>query len=217
MIKKRYKNWIEYYSIKALQSGDLKEVSGYNHGMAQITPKGLKDIINTARKFLALKADDVLLDVGCGAGLFTIHLINYVDIIVGIDASFEMIKRAPSESRFIKITASADQLPFPDKSFNKIFCHSIFQYFPNRQYATKAVSEMLRVLKPKGKCLIMDIPDATKKKAYIATKVHDSHNLKRIFYLKEWFTNTGYNVKIFERTIQDYGNSKFRFNVLIRK
>lgn len=217
MIKKRYKDWVEYYSIKALQSGDLNEISGYNHGMAQITRKGLKDTIETAKEFLALKKKDTLLDVGCGAGLFTIHLLDYVDIIVGIDASSEMIKRASTTNRFIKITALADQLPFPDQSFNKVFCHSIFQYFPNYKYAARVIAEMLRVIKPGGRCLIMDIPDIAKREDYMGVKTQDSHNLKRIFYSREWFINLLPNAEIFERKIREYKNSKFRFNLLLRK
>lgn len=65
MTKKRYKDWIEYYRIKGLKSGNLVEVSGYSHGLAQLTRRGFKDITDTARNFLALKTTDVLLDVGC--------------------------------------------------------------------------------------------------------------------------------------------------------
>lgn len=217
MNKKIYKDWIEYYNVKGSKGGNLKKVSGYNHGLAQITREGLKDVIDTAKKSLALESSDVLLDVGCGAGLFTVQLIDDVDIVLGIDASSEMIGRANRESKFVKVIASADQLPFPDRSFNKIFCHSIFQYFPNHRYAAKVITEMLRVIKPNGRCLIMDIPDIAKKKEYMKVKIHDSHNLKRIFYKKEWFADLIPNVKIFEHRIRDYGNAQFRFNVLIRK
>lgn len=220
MSKKRYKDWIEYYNDKGLMNGSLKEVSGYSHGLAQITQKGLKDIIDTARNLLSLKTTDILLDVGCGAGLLTDQLVNYAGIIVGIDASSKMLGRASKESKFIRVIALADCLPFPNRSFDKIFCHSIFQYFPNHQYAAKVVTEMLRVMKPGGRCLIMDIPDIAKEKAYTKIKTRDSHNLKRIFYSKEWFTRFTRlvsNAEIFEQRIQDYGNSQFRFNVLIRK
>lgn len=217
MSKKRYKDWVEYYSIKGLKGGNLTEVSGYSHGLARLTQRGLRDITDTARDFLAFKTTDVLLDVGCGTGLITVQLIDDVGILVGIDASPEMIGHASKESKFIKIVANADHLPFPNGSFNKIFCHSIFQYFPNHKYGTKVVAEMLRVMKPGGRCLIMDIPDITKKKKYTKVKIHDPHNLKRIFYSRGWFTNLVSDAEIFERGIQDYGNSQFRFNVLIRK
>lgn len=118
---------------------------------------------------------------------------------------------------FFCFAKKKDCLPFPNGSFDKIFCHSIFQYFPNHQYAAKVVVEMLRVMKPGGKCLIMDIPDIAKKKEYIKAKINDSHNLKRTFYNKEWFMRLVSDAEIFEQRIQDYGNSHFRFNVLIQK
>lgn len=149
MSRRRYTDWIEYYNIKGLKGGGLKEVSGYNHGLAQITQRGVEDIISTAKNFLDLKSTDMLLDVGCGAGLITVQLIDYVGSIVGIDASPEMLENANKETQFIKIVAMADRLPFLSGSLDKIFCHSIFQYFPNHRYATKVIVEMLRVMKPK--------------------------------------------------------------------
>lgn len=153
----------------------------------------------------------------CGTGLITIQLIDDVGVIVGIDANSEMLGHASKESKFIKVIALANHLPFSEGSFNKIFCHSIFQYFPSHRYATKVITEMLRVMKPGGRCLIMDIPDISKKKEYNEAKIYDAHGLKRIFYSKEWFMRLVSDAEVFERRIRDYGNSQFRFNVLIRR
>ena len=217
MSKKLYKDWVEYYRIRGLKGGDIKEVSGYAHGLAQLTTRGLKSIAKVARESLGLNPRDVLLDVGCGAGLLTDKLVDKVDIVVGIDANSEMIGNAGKESRFVKVVAMADCLPFPDESFDKIFCHSVFQYFPNYKYAAKVITEMLRVLRGGGRCLIMDIPDIDKKELYFSIKIPEGHNLKRIFYSKTWFTNLIPGSKIFERRIPDYKNSQFRFDVLIWK
>lgn len=128
-----------------------------------------------------------------------------------------MIGNADKESKFVKVVAMADCLPFPDKSFDKIFCHSIFQYFPNYKYAARVIKEMLRVLCNGGKCLIMDVPDIEKKESYFKVKTPDSHNLKRRFYNKEWFINLVPNTRILRHRIPNYKNSHFRFNVLIQK
>lgn len=216
-MNRRYKDWVEYYQVKGLRGGDIKEVSGYEHGLAQLTKRGLASIINIARVTLNLNSTDILLDLGCGAGLLTVYLIDQVDIIVGVDASMEMLNNADKDSRLIKVQAMADCLPFPDNSFDKIFCHSIFQYFPDYQYAAKAIAEILRVLRPGGKCLIMDIPDLDKKKEYIKVKKSDTHNLERTYYTKKWLTDLIPSADIFERRILDYKNSHFRFNLLMQK
>lgn len=217
MSKKSYKDWVEYYQVRGLKGGDIKEVSGYTHDLAQLTERGLKNITKIARTYLNLSPNDRLLDLGCGAGLITNKLVDDVNIVVGVDASSGMIENADRKSKFIKVIAMADNLPFPNESFNKIFCHSVFQYFPNYKYATKVIKEMLRTLCSEGKCLIMDIPDIDEKESYFKVKTPDKHNLKRRFYNKSWFINLVPNARIFKQEIPDYKNSQFRFNVLIQK
>lgn len=217
MSKKIYRDWLEYYQLRGSKGGEIKEVSGYAHGLAQLTERGLKSITKVARISLGLSSNDILLDVGCGAGLLTNKLVDDVSVTVGVDASSEMIGNADEESKFVKVVAMAHHLPFPNKSFDKIFCYSVFQYFPNYRYAAKVIREMLRVLRNKGRCLIMDVPDIDKKALYLKVKTPDIHNLKRIFYNKSWFVDLVPNARIFEQKIPDYKNSHFRFDVLIRK
>lgn len=217
MSKKLYKDWIEYYQIRGLKGGDIKKVSGYAHGLAQLTERGLKSITKVAKTALGLNSSNILLDVGCGAGLLTDKLVDYVDFVIGVDANSAMIGNADKGSKFVKVVSMADHLPFPNESFDKIFCHSVFQYFPNYKYAARVTREMLRVLRNRGRCLIMDIPDRNKKELYLRFKTPDTHNLKRMFYTKTWFVDLVPNAQIFEHRIPDYKNSQFRFNVLIRK
>ena len=217
MSKRIYKDWVEYYQVRGLKGGELKEVSGYAHGLAQLTEKGLRSIIEIAKTSLGLNSSDILLDVGCGAGLLTDKLVDEVDITIGIDASSGMIGNAGKKSKFVKVITTADHLPFPDESFDKIFCHSVFQYFPNYKYGARVITEILRVLRHGGKCLIMDVPDIDDKKLYFKAKVPDSHNLKRRFYNKTWFVNLVPKARIFKQIIPDYKNSQFRFDVLIQK
>lgn len=212
-----YKDWIEYYRVRGAKGGDLREISGYSHGLAQLTEEGLADITGTARNVLGLKNTDRLLDVGCGVGLLTQQLVGDVEIVVGLDANPEMMTNARGDSGFARVAGMADRLPFDISTFDKIFCHSIFQYFPDYEYAASVVKEMVRVLRPGGKCLIMDVPDIAKKGAYSDIKTPDSHNLERLFYNKDWFLQVTPNSHVFEQTIRDYDNSKFRFNVLIQQ
>lgn len=216
MSSEQYQDWIDYYRQRGARGGDLKDISGYTHGLAQLTQAGLADITDTARQFLGLTTEDSLLDVGCGAGLLTQYLVRDVRLIVGLDASREMMVNA-TRPGFQRIEAVADHLPFDDNTFDKIFCHSIFQYFPDQEYAARVIAEMRRVLRPGGRALIMDVPDDNKKEDYIKVKTPDTHNLNRIFYERGWLANLGPNISIFERAIRNYGNSQFRFNVLIER
>ena len=99
---------------------------------------------------------DSLLDVGCGTG-FLINMLaeQHKADYVGLDLSTEMIRMAEKKqipgARFINGTA--DNLPFPDASFDIVTCSQSFHHYP---YPEKAMQEAFRVLKPGGIYILSD-------------------------------------------------------------
>lgn len=84
-----------------------------------------------------------MLEVGCGAGMLAQHIPgNYT----GVDRSPAMIAkfRALQPGRHAEVCA-ARSLRFADRSFDKVFSFSVFQYFPDEGYALRAIAEMRRV------------------------------------------------------------------------
>lgn len=215
MTKEVYQDWIDYYRKKGLAGKNLKEISGYDHPFAQLTERGLQDLINKISNHLKLKPSDRLLDIGCGAGLITKELTSKIAVIVALDATREMILHTPEIIH--RVVGQAHKLPFQAQTFNKVLCHSVFQYFPNHQYAQTVVEDLLRIMAPNGICLIQDLPDFAKKEIYEQIKTPDSHNLSRLYYDKLWFKTLLPSAEIFDQEIPDYENSKYRFTVLIRK
>lgn len=211
----QYPNWYQYYRAKGSSSTDLRTVSGYTHGLAVLSAAGLDDITNLAKKTLTIGHTDTVLDVGCGAGLITRQLLGIGLRTLGLDINKTMLQHARGVEGLDLIQGSADRLPFPDNSVDRIFCHSIFQYFPNHEYASRVIAEIKRVLKPSGKGLIMDLPDEERKAAYEQVKEPDTHNLIRLFYEQQWFEQQGPGVTTFNEPITDYLNSLYRFNVVI--
>ncbi len=214
---KNYKNWIELYERRAAISNDIRDASGYNHPLAQLTEQGLDFLVDRITKVLGLAPADRMLDLGCGVGLITEHLIDKTDLVVGLDANINMLNLASRNVRekTILIVGMADELPFLDKTFDKILSHSVFQLFPSLKYAEKVLSEIKRVLKKGGKCLIMDVCDIEKKEQYLKVKNLEQHNLQRLFYDRKWFTNRIPEAKILDLEVPSYKNSKYRFSVLI--
>ena len=103
------------------------------------------------------------LEVGSGSGRISIGIAkqNKSVEITGIDLSENMItvarKNAIEEkvSDFIDFQlASATEIPFPDHSFDAVYCHNMLHHIPNIDLAVK---EMLRVLKPSGGFFIRDL------------------------------------------------------------
>ncbi len=101
-----------------------------------------------------------ILDIACGTGILTFRLAGLVPEgkVAGVDFSPEMIKQARAklpggESNATFIEGNAEDLPFPDNSFDYVTCSFSFHHFPNHE---KAVQEMHRVLKNGGQAYLID-------------------------------------------------------------
>jgi ubiquinone/menaquinone biosynthesis C-methylase UbiE len=100
-----------------------------------------------------------VLDVACGSGIVARTVAaqpGFSGTIVGLDLSPAMLAAASrasaAEGGAIEwVQGSAQELPFPDASFDLIFCQQGLQFFPDRQ---GAVIEMARVLAPGGEAAI---------------------------------------------------------------
>ncbi|MBS3125349.1 methyltransferase domain-containing protein [Candidatus Woesearchaeota archaeon] len=106
--------------------------NSYNelHGEEQV--KKAKVIL----EHLAVKKDDKLLDVGCGTG---IAAVLFDCEKVGIDPSAELAKQCP----FKAIVGRAEELPFPDKSFDIVISLTAIHHCD----IDKALAEIKRVAK----------------------------------------------------------------------
>jgi ubiquinone/menaquinone biosynthesis C-methylase UbiE len=122
------------------------------------------------KRLRAMEADDLelhpgdrVLDVGCGPGRLAIAFAERVGptgSVDGIDAAVEMINRANSLARKRGVVATfqvafAQQLPFPDATFDAVACTLALHHVAEDDQRT-AVGEMYRVLKPHGRLLIAE-------------------------------------------------------------
>jgi ubiquinone/menaquinone biosynthesis C-methylase UbiE len=90
-------------------------------------------------KELKLKGNEKVLDVGCGTAFYADH---FGENYTGIDPSEGMLKKATAKV----ILASAESLPFPDKSFDAVISITAAQNFTDVE---KAINEIKRVAKNK--------------------------------------------------------------------
>jgi len=95
--------------------------------------------IRIIRDNLNVKESDYLLDVGTGTG-FALELFNCKKI--GVDPSPELLKKAKSPV----IKGKAEDLPFPDKTFDIVISITAMHHFDNIEEGLK---EIKRVAKDK--------------------------------------------------------------------
>jgi len=105
---------------------------------------------------------EAVLDIGCGAGVDTLVaaiMVGSKGLVTGIDLIPEMLKRARTnleKTSFKNVTfqeGSAEELPFPDETFDVVISNGAFNLIPDK---AKALREAFRVLKSSGRFLLAD-------------------------------------------------------------
>lgn len=122
---------------------------------------GIQRMRRWAHEVLAVTAGERALDIGSGTGSEVAHFAERVGPdgeAVGVDPNPVMValarKRAEaagSTARFVD--GSVYQLPFPDGMFDAIRCERVYQHLDDPAAAT---AEIVRVLRPGGRVLLID-------------------------------------------------------------
>ncbi|MCO6543839.1 MAG: methyltransferase domain-containing protein [Lactobacillus sp.] len=111
----------------------------------------------TLVKLLQPKAQQKILDVGCGTGNFTIKLAQQDCQVTGVDIAPNMLQQAQQKlQQQQQLTAqlkimNVEKLSFLDNSFNAAFSMAAFEFINNIQ---SAYQEMWRVVQPGGHIVI---------------------------------------------------------------
>jgi len=97
---------------------------------------------------LEISPDTMLLDAGCGSGMFSSMAIDAGAQVIGIDAApglLELARQRNPQNNFMEEDLEA--MPFANNSFDLVTGFNSFQYAGN---FSKALAEAHRVLKPGG-------------------------------------------------------------------
>lgn len=110
----------------------------------------------------SINKGNVVLDIGCGAGVDTIlaaKMVGPTGKVVGIDIVPEMLERAKSNldmTDFKNVTfkrASGEDLPLDDSEFDVVISNGVINLIPDKDAFLK---EVMRVLKPGGRLMLAD-------------------------------------------------------------
>lgn len=138
-----------------MKMGNLEKLfvnsPGHSRQVSQHVERLLKLVdFNVGQKYL---------DVGCGNGAAAIHLAQkyYLDV-TGVDVDPDQIRLANEQSQGLDkahfLTQDTTQLPFADDEFDIVFTNKVTHHIPDWK---EAVTEMIRVLKPKGHLIYADL------------------------------------------------------------
>lgn len=114
---------------------------------------------------LALDRPADVLDIGCGTGALTRQIYDALPAdaprrVCGVDAAEAMIavanKKAGARPGLAFAAALAEDLPYPDASFDRVLSTFFFHHL-NYALKVKALAEIARVLRPGGQAAILDV------------------------------------------------------------
>ncbi len=112
---------------------------------------------------------EMILDAGCGTGVFTLDILAAGASVVGLELSLPMLLRARDKTRgqpFRMLQGDMKNLPFADNVFHKVLSVTAIEFLDK---AARAVSELFRVTRPGGRIVVATLnrlsPWAERRKA----------------------------------------------------
>lgn len=101
--------------------------------------------------------DKSVLEIGCGAGTSSILFALDGAQVTASDLTHEAVAITKSKFELLGldgefVQADAENLPFPDNSFDVVFSSGVLHHTPDTQ---KTIDEIYRVLKPGGRAVVM--------------------------------------------------------------
>ena len=100
------------------------------------------------------KQGEVILDAGCGTGIFTLDILSIGSQVIGLDISLPMLihaRKKLKEYPFQTVLSDMLNLPFRKNSFDKVVSVTTLEFIEN---AKGAVGELFRVTQ-KGGCVVV--------------------------------------------------------------
>jgi len=102
--------------------------------------------IKAALKSMRLTKRNCALDVGCGTGILFNYVADRVNTIVGLDISKKMLAEARDNAHNSRniylVAADADNMPFRDSFFERVFAFTLIQNLPS---PARTLEEIKRV------------------------------------------------------------------------
>jgi cyclopropane fatty-acyl-phospholipid synthase-like methyltransferase len=192
--------------VHSYELEQLLQLGGYDGGAGTMPPEQYRRYAHLAATKLRLEPGDKLLDVGCGAGALLWCLRDRGFTLSGSDyaaALIEHARKAIPEATF-RVAEAVDV----EAGVDAIVCCSVFQYFPDLEYARRVVEGFRAAT---GRVLIMDIPDLeTRDEAERMRAEAGSKPGEHLYYPRSFFADA----EVWTNEGIGYANAPYRFHAL---
>jgi len=125
--------------------------------------------IEDSIKSMRLGSKELVLDLGCGTGFLFMHITEKVGCLVGLDMSQKALQEAKKRTKnmhnIVLVRADADNMPFPDHIFDKIFAITVLQNMPD---PTKTITEMKRSSKSQAMFAVTGLKKKFRSENFVA-------------------------------------------------
>ena len=134
---------------------NTKLFSGKAEDYNKARPDYAKEFIEYLYDNVGFSENSVIADIGSGTGKFSRHLLDKGSTVFGIEPNDDMRKTAERELRgygnFISVKGQADNTYLKNGSVDFVTSAQAFHWFDIEKFR----SECLRILKPKGKVVLI--------------------------------------------------------------
>lgn len=159
-----------------------------------------------------VKKDSCILDVGCGYGrtLGELYHNGYRNLI-GIDFSSGMIKRGKQQFPYLDLRVKKDaKIALPDASVNAVILFAVLTCIRTNEEQEQLLSEIQRVLKPKGILYVNDfLLNTDERNLSRYEKFKDTYDIYGVFELPEGAVLRHHDEKWIKLLMKDFSEREY--------
>ena len=160
-IKRRYACQALEDNFRPNSATRMKEL-GYSQDMISLLPDELQGAFSGCGcpiSDLTFAGNEVVIDLGCGAGIdgFIASKLVPSGVVISVDFTFEMLKILQSHAQGTPVSLLAsdvESLPLRSGIADYAISNAVFNLTPNKDMAYR---EMYRILKPRGRIALCDL------------------------------------------------------------
>lgn len=118
-----------------------------------------EQVERAVRRFVETHDLPAVLEVGCGTGHWLAAIAELATVVVGVDRSLEMLRRAVATApQALLAQATAEAIPLGRARFDRVFCVNALHHFPD---PATFLAECRRLLRPDGAFLSIGLDPHT--------------------------------------------------------